>query len=49
MKLVSHSKKLKRFGVCHEVVEPFVQNSTLMPLCHICYEYLDKCKTWETK
>jgi len=42
MKLVSHGKKLKRFGVCHAVVEPFVQNSGLMPLCDIIYEYLDK-------
>jgi len=33
MKLVSHGKKLKRFGVCHEAVEPFVQNSGLMLLC----------------
>jgi len=35
MKLVSHGKKLKRFRVCHKVVEPFVQNSGLM---------LDNCK-----
>jgi len=42
MKLVSHGKKLKRFGVCHVVVEPFVQNSGLMPLCDIIYEYPDK-------
>ena len=42
MKSVSHGKKLNRFGVCHEVVEPFVQNSSLMLLCDICYEYLYK-------
>jgi len=39
---VSHAKKLKRFGACHEVVEPYVQNSGLMPLCDLCYEYPDK-------
>jgi len=42
MKLVSHGKKLKRFRVCHEFVESFVQNFRLMILCHICYENSNK-------
>jgi len=39
MKLVSHGKKLKRFGTCYKTIEPFVQNYGFMPLCDICYEY----------
>ena len=42
IKSVSHDKRLKRFGVYHEVVEPIVQNLGLMPLCYICYEYPNK-------
>jgi len=42
MKLVSHGKKLNKFGACHVVAEPFVINYGLMPLCHILYDYAYK-------
>ena len=41
MKLVSHSKKVKRFGRPHPSVLPFVVNSGLSPLCDILYDYPD--------
>ena len=41
MKLVSHIKKVKRFGRPHPSVLPFVVNFGLSPLCDILYDYPD--------
>ena len=41
MKLVSHGKKVKRFGRPHVSVQPFVLNSGLLPLYNILYDYSD--------
>ncbi|XP_047170225.1 uncharacterized protein LOC124838618 [Vigna umbellata] len=42
IKLISHGKKLNRFGACHEAIEEIVLNSGLLPLCGISYDYVDK-------
>jgi len=36
MKLVSHSKKVKRFGWPHTSVQPFALNSGLLPCAMFC-------------
>jgi len=41
MKLVYHSKKVKRFGRSHVSIEPFVLNSSLLHLCDVLYDYPD--------
>ena len=41
MRLVSNSKKLRRFGACHVSVHPYVLNSGLSTLCDILYDYPD--------
>jgi len=41
VKLVSHSKKVKRLGRPHPSVEPFVLSSGFSPLCDILYDYPD--------
>jgi len=40
--LISHGRKLNKFGVPHPQVYGFVENSGLLPLCNIGYEFADK-------
>jgi len=39
MKLISHSKQIKRFGQPHPSIQPFVLNSGLMSRYDILYDY----------
>ena len=40
--MISHGRKLNKFGVPHPQVYGFVENSGLFPLCNIGYEVADK-------
>ncbi|XP_068498987.1 protein MAIN-LIKE 2-like [Phaseolus vulgaris] len=42
LKLVSHGRKLRKFGMPHANIELLVQNSGLFSLCNISYEVGDK-------
>ncbi|XP_014524392.1 uncharacterized protein LOC106780611 [Vigna radiata var. radiata] len=41
MKVISHGKKLKHFGMYHETIEPFITMSDLSSLVNLSYEYTD--------
>jgi len=40
--LISHGRKLNKFGISHPQVHGFVENFGLLPLCRIGYEVADK-------
>jgi len=42
LKLVSHGRKLSKFGIYHPHIETYVLNSGLLPLSNISYETADK-------
>ncbi|XP_068498556.1 protein MAIN-LIKE 2-like [Phaseolus vulgaris] len=42
LKLVSHGRKLRKFGMPHAEIEVLIQNSRLFSLCNISYEVGDK-------
>lgn len=42
MKLVSHGRKLSKFGIYYPHIEAYVLSSCLLPLCNISYETTNK-------
>ncbi|XP_047168310.1 protein MAIN-LIKE 1-like [Vigna umbellata] len=41
IKVISHGKKLKHFGMYHEVIEPYISMLGLCSLVNLSYEYVD--------
>lgn len=42
MKVISHGRKLNKFGIPHERITALVENTGLLPLCNISYEVADR-------